>query len=83
MFTTPRYVTKKSLSYVFFLRAVFASLSYNLFWRTRILRAFATHPVVVTALRPPPVYISADDLDRALGAITLLVLSLLRQRQRL
>ena len=53
---------------------VFASLSYNLFWRTRILRAFATHTVVVTAaLRPSPAYISANDLDRAVGAFKLLV----------
>jgi len=75
MLTTPCYVTKQSLLHVFFLRVVSTFLSYNLFWRTRILRAFATvgHTVVVTALRPPPAYISADDLDRAVGACTLLV----------
>jgi len=57
----------------FFPSCGISCLSYNLFWRTRILRVFATHTVVVTALRPSPAYISADDLDRAVGAFTLLV----------
>jgi len=59
----------------FFLRVVFASLCYNLtlFWHNRILCALATHTVAVTALRPPPAYISADNLDRAVGALTLLL----------
>jgi len=60
---------------------VFAFLCYNLFWRTRILRAFATHTVAVAALRLPPAFISADDLNRAVCAF--FSLSLLRPRQRL
>ena len=38
----------------FLLRVVFTSLSYDLFWRTRILRAFATYTVAVIPLQPPP-----------------------------
>ena len=51
---------------------VFASPSYNLFCTTRILRTFATYIVAITALLPPLVYFSVDNLDRAVGAYSLL-----------
>ena len=54
-------------------RVVSASASYNSFWPTRILRAFATYTVAATSLRPPPASVSADDLDKAVVANTLLV----------
>jgi len=60
-------------SCVLFLRVEFASLSCNLFWRTKNLHVFAICTVVVTVLQPPLAWFSDNDLDRAAGACCLLV----------